>query len=490
MADQGRRGAPGPERGREAGEAATGLPAPRGASTPLSEDERAELDRLRRAELDRLRGPQPGGPRRTDGAARWRWPLAVLLVVLGCLLAPLAVVAAWTHTELSDTDRYVETVAPLARDPAVQDAIATRVTAEIFDRLDVDAISRQAVNAVLADTDVPPVLADRLRALVSTMARSLQDLVRNQIRSLVRTDEFATLWVRANRVTHQALVGALSGREGGALTIDGTAVRLNLGPVLEEAKERLAARGFTLAEEIPAVNPSVVVFEGDDVAKLQPAYGLLERLSIALPVAAAGCLAAGVLVAPRRRRTLVGAGVGVIVAMALAGLGLVIARTMYLGSLPPGGLPPDAAAAIFDTLVRFLREQLWMLAAVGLVVAVGAILVGPASAAVRVRSWAVAGIGWLRARAESVGLRLGRTGSFVAAHATALRAVAVVLAVIALVVWVRPTVAVVALLTGLVLVALAVVEFLARPEAPAATPAGERPSSGQGGQAGKGHPEG
>ncbi len=43
------------------------------------------------------------------------------------------------------------------------------------------------------------------------------------------------------------------------------------------------------------------------------------------------------------------------------------------------------AAAIFDTVVRFLRIALRTLFLVGLIVALGAFLVGPAQAAVRLR---------------------------------------------------------------------------------------------------------
>ncbi|MFJ6897217.1 hypothetical protein [Streptomyces hokutonensis] len=41
------------------------------------------------------------------------------------MLAPPGVVAAWTADTVSDTDRYVRTVAPLASHPDIQDAVAT-----------------------------------------------------------------------------------------------------------------------------------------------------------------------------------------------------------------------------------------------------------------------------------------------------------------------------------------------------------------------------
>ncbi len=49
---------------------------------------------------------------------------------------------------VTDTDRYVETVAPLANDPAIQSAIADKITAEVFTHLDVVGITNQAVDAL------------------------------------------------------------------------------------------------------------------------------------------------------------------------------------------------------------------------------------------------------------------------------------------------------------------------------------------------------
>jgi hypothetical protein len=104
----------------------------------LTETERAELSRLRaenaalRAQVQAAgdRPPQPGGRQ------RWRTIVASLLIVLGCVLAPLAGVAVWARNQVTNTDRYVTTVAPLARDPAIQAAVADQITAQVFSYID------------------------------------------------------------------------------------------------------------------------------------------------------------------------------------------------------------------------------------------------------------------------------------------------------------------------------------------------------------------
>jgi hypothetical protein len=55
--------------------------------------------------------------------------------------------------------------------------------------------------------------------------------------------------------------------------------------------------------------------------------------------------------------------------------------------MPSDVLPQDAAAAIFDTLVRFLRDTIRAGVLLGVLVAAGAFLVGPSVTAVTLRRW-------------------------------------------------------------------------------------------------------
>src|SRR4051812_3657674 len=103
----------------------------RADAAALHADERHELERLR-TELAELK--QHGGVTASRSAGRDRWrrrsraTASAVLIALSCLLAPLAVTAVWLRGEVTDTDRYVATVAPLAHDAALQRAVAAEVT--------------------------------------------------------------------------------------------------------------------------------------------------------------------------------------------------------------------------------------------------------------------------------------------------------------------------------------------------------------------------
>lgn len=395
------------------------------------------------------------------GRRRWRTPLAVTLVALGSLFAPLAAAAVWVHSELSDTERYVETVAPLARDPAVQTAVTERTTNTITTRLDVDGVTRHAVDAIIAKTDVPPLIADQLRGVAGAMSSGIHSFVETRIGNLVRSDKFADAWVQTNRVAHQEMVKVLSGQES-AVTVEGDMVSLHLGPFIEVAKQDLSNAGFTLAEKLPPVDPSIELFHADTLVDAQVAYALLNRLSVVLPLLSIGCLALGVVVARRRCRMLLAAGLGVAVGMALLGLVLAIGRAIYLGSVSS----PAAAGAVFDILVRYLRDQLWTLGTLGLIVACGAFMTGPSTVAAHTRSILSAAIGRLQGWTERNGLDVGAAGPWVYDNVRLLRFSAIAVAVLIFVAWNQPGVPVVLTLAGLVVVAVAAIAFLARPAQP------------------------
>jgi len=441
----------------------------------LTGEERAELERLR-AEVATLRSRlrQPAADRgdrvaaaSRTGRQRWRTIVATLLIVLACLLAPLSVVAVWARNQVTNTDRYVATVAPLAEDPAIQNAIADQITAQVFTYIDVRGLTNEVVDA-LATRGLPPRLADQLQALTVPIASGVEGFTRTQVGKVVQSQAFADAWVQANRVAHDELVKALTGEGGGAITVEDNRVSVNMAPFIQTVKQQLTAAGFTLAARIPEVNASFTLFQSDSITRARSAFNLLNTLGVWLPVIVLILIVLGVYVARDHRRALVGAGLGVALGMLVLALGLAIFRSIYLNGVPADVLPHDAAAVLYDTIVRFLRAGLRTVLVLGLVVAAGAFLTGQSVTAVRTRESLARAIGWLQGGAEQAGLRTGPVGGWVHRHKRALRIGAVVAASLALVFWSRPTGKVVIGLALALLVALAIIEFLGRAPQPTA----------------------
>lgn len=273
-----------------------------------------------------------------------RTAVAVVLLIAGCLLAPVAVTGAWARTQVTNTDRYVETVVPLAADAGVRNTIADRIT---------DVI---------------------LRNLPERIANGARGVVRGQVGQLVESETFQTLWRSANRTAHEQLVGALSGR-GGPVGVAGDTVSIDLAPFVAAARERLVTAGFSAAERIPEVHQTFDLFSSPDLYRVQRGYRLLDRFGTVLPFVAGGLLVLGLCVAVDRRRALMGTGLGLAVSMVVLGIVLAVGRHHYLGRLP-AELSPATGAAAFDILTRSLRTALLVSFVIGLAVAGAAVVAG------------------------------------------------------------------------------------------------------------------
>jgi hypothetical protein len=449
------------------------------AAEGVEDVEQQEVERLRArvAELEQQLAVSPegrqlepadgGGPvRRSRGWA----VLSAVLIVLGCVLAPLSVTSVWASTVISDTDQYVETVAPLAEDPALQRAVADEVTETVFEYVDVEALTTEAIDTLASQENAPPRLAAALPALTGPIVNGVEEFTADRIDEVVASPQFAEAWVAVNRVAHEQVVTLLEGNQGGAVSAQGDTVTLNLGPIVALVKERLVAQGFTLAENIPAVNRSFVLVQSEGITQAQGFYRLINTLGVWLPFVALGLLAAGVLIAADKRRALLRGSLGVVAAMVALGVALAVGRVLYIDAVPADVLTPAAAGTVFDTLVRFLRTGLRALAVLGLVVALDAFLTGPSVAATRTRSALEGGIGSMRGGAEAAGFRTGRFGGWVFAHKRVLRYATVIGGGLTLLFWDQPTGWVVVTVALVVLAVLAVVEFLGRPPAPEAAP--------------------
>jgi hypothetical protein len=227
--------------------------------------------------------------------------------------------------------------------------------------------------------------------------------------------------------------------------------------VVSDVKSALVARGLTFAANVPdtAAGGSVTLFQSSQLGQVQSALRGLQTLSVALPILALLALGAAVAIAPDRRRALLWVGVTAIVAMLAVGVALALVRDAYVSAPPAGILSGGAATAFFDTLVRFLRDSIRTVAAVGLVLLVGAALAGPSRAAVQLRSAAGGGM-------SAAGLDWGRPSEWTDRHRRALEIVVAVIAAVVLFTSNAPTAGLVIGLALGVLIAILVVEFVAR----------------------------
>jgi hypothetical protein len=263
-----------------------------------------------------------------------------VLIVLACLLAPLGALSTWALYGLGDSARYEATMAPLAADADVRDAIAAGVT-----------------DGILREVHVRP----RLQGPVN-------HFVRDAVLSFTETEAYRAAWEAANMAAHDAVMEALREDREGAVTVD-------LAPVAERVKRRLTDDHMPLADRIPVEHTEVTVLEAEDLARLLKGFHVLEVAGFWLPVASVVFAAAGIVVALCRRRAILATGLGTALGATLLGLAIAVGRRLTLDDLP-ADVSRTAAGAVYDALTETLRLVCWLLLTMGLTVTLAAVLAG------------------------------------------------------------------------------------------------------------------
>ncbi|RLE24194.1 MAG: hypothetical protein DRJ50_04965, partial [Actinobacteria bacterium] len=229
---------------------------------------RAEYDVLQR-ELEASTKPK----RKVLHRPSRQW-VSIACVVLGAILLPLAVLVRWTSNTVLDTDAYVETVAPLAQNEAIQEALSFRISEIIIEVIDIRELTRDAL---------PP----RAVFLAAPIESGVRVLIQDVVEELVSTQAFEDLWGEANRVGHDSVVAVLTGEGNDQVDTAGGKIVVHLGPLARNVLTSLDdILGLDIADSIPdeQLNGEFVLVQSSDLADLQDEIRWFDRLSWLIPI--------------------------------------------------------------------------------------------------------------------------------------------------------------------------------------------------------------
>jgi hypothetical protein len=211
--------------------------------------------------------------------------------VLTGLAAALSVVAAWTHTLVSDTDAFVATYAPVVRSEAVQQVLSTRLTDAILTQLGADN-------------------------------RLVRPLVTRVVTEAVGSDLLDSATTASLRLAHGELVSLLTDDPGRLQVADGQ-VQLRFAPFVDPIRQRLSSAGVPFVDRLPEVTGGITLFTIDPqvLPAAQAGYRGLEALAGWLPWLAVLLAATTLWAWPGVRRPLIALGVSAVVWVSVLGLG-------------------------------------------------------------------------------------------------------------------------------------------------------------------------
>jgi len=348
---------------------------------------------------------------------RVRGWIAAILVVFAVLFAIVTAVAWWSNSLLLDTDTYVNTVAPILKDEQVTKAAGEVVADETIKATDLERRLEQIDPSEIGVVAVP--VTEEIRA---ELAQSVTDLL--------RTETAYSAWETILRFSHEQLV-ALLRDESDVAQIKGDKVQVDLVPYviagveelekivpgviegsgslptlgsdasLEEQRKELAAY---LGEPVSEDFGTITLFESSQIETAQWAVQIFDLLVWVLLGITIVLVIAALLVSPRRLRTLVQLGVGVVFVVLVTIVAVDEVRNVLVANATgeSGELIVGAVDGIFDSL---RNAVIWLLVA-------GVVIAAVAFIATRPRwSKSVGGgsalAGWLRSYADAIRIVVG-----------------------------------------------------------------------------------
>ena len=378
----------------------------------------------------------PGQGKKPPRARRTRRITAWVLVVLTALLIPISVISIWAIRTVTNTDQYVATMAPLARNQVIVDHLAAKATDELF-------------STHIVQNKVTEALPPKAKPFVTPIVAQVHNYVYGLALKVFESPKFGHLWDTLNRHTHNAVIDVLSGKQT-PLTQKlekGGGIVVNVTPALNDLINQANAKGVTVFNPLKPIltqgnKLGVTVVSKSQVSKFTGLFNAIVTLKWAIPAVALALAAIGIALAVERRKTLLrmAIGVGLVTLLLLAGLSL--GRITFINQAGQT-FNREVAASVWDVMLRFLKTDLrWMLL-VSVLVAFGAWLAGPARYAVWIRSTCAKGGRWVATqareltsgagRAAAASGRARRTGGWILEHVGGLRILGVVVAALFLV---------------------------------------------------------
>lgn len=410
--------------------------------------------------------PTVEGAREKRSRSRGWALLSTVLILIGVVLAPVAIVSTWARAQLTDTERFVATFAPLARDPEVRAFVTDQAVTVINDSIDIPRLTSDVVDGITA-LGTPERATAALEALKGPAAAGIQSLIQSRIAAFVESDAFADVWASALRITHRQLIATMAGDDNAAVTLGPNGqIGVQLAPIIDAAKKALVDQGIGFASRIPTIDRTITVAQSDSIPTVQLYYGLAVAAGAWLPWVTLLFLVAGVLAARRKSVAMIATAVVLALVMIILLIGFAVGHAIFVTSVAPGTMPSGVSGVLFGTVVAGMHSTTVAVLVLAIVVAVVGWFAGPFDVPRKLRGLAASGASTLRGVAEKRGLTTGRVGQWMHRQRALLRsAVAVVAALI--IVLVRPLTPALTLWTLVIsLVVIAIIEVVQRPPAP------------------------
>ena len=277
-----------------------------------------------------------------------------LLIVLGCIALALANISNWARDTLIDTNVWVATIGPLSQNPVIVEAFSDAIVEGVSEELGITPLERPSLLVLLGILDQP-------------LVEKVQELISEAISTVILSDEFNEVWVRAIEIIHGSLVNVFSG-DNPFIYAENGIVYLDFGELLDEILNMLGLMNISLFEPGSDAMKFALV-ESDSLAEMQRVLRMIDRIAFLSFIITIFCFGGAVALSRWRRRTVNAMGIGIAVVMLISLFLFSMGESYILASIVDQAFN-DLASEVFRSITAGLIAQTVLLMILGVIVAI------------------------------------------------------------------------------------------------------------------------
>ena len=389
-----------------------------------------------------------------------------ILLALAVVLTPLALVTNWAAVQVDNTQRFVDTLGPLASNPKIQELVINEVTNKLDETVDLAGTTSSLIDGLGSALSLPPDAKDAFGLISDPLAAGVKWLVREAVSAAVTSEGFQAAWTQTLTITQDQVTKLLKGDASGVLKMatDGT-ITLNLRPVIAEVKQSLINSGSGFAAAIPEIDLTIDVGKIPELAVARVVYQIGVGMGTWLPWVAVGLYLLGFALAVRRVRAVLITSVFLLISSVLMLVVFSFGRLIAINSVNDEFSP--AVGVVWDAVSAYAVTVVAGLIALSLIALVASwIFLGDEQSPVR--QWFGRTFAQLRARLDGLGVTMGSAGPVLYRFRVSLRVIIIAIAGLIVAVVQPMNVGSVIWATVIVGLLLLVLELAQRPPAVAA----------------------
>lgn len=278
--------------------------------------------------------------------------LAWILLIIGLIITPFAVIALWLRITLLNTNQFVKTLSPLSSDPVIMASFSQNIAQNFFQNIDVEGKIREA-------------LPENNKFLAPSLAVGMQSFVQSKGQDLASSKQLNHVWETIIRTMHPQVMNLLEGNNNLFKTQNGV-ISLDFKDIISPLRRELDSKGIKIFDNV-TIDTKIILLKSDKLASIQAITNRILSLGAVLPILVLVFLIGSVLASGNHRKFLVNVGFGISISM------LFLLFLIYKGQqqfiLASGELSVEATSAFYKIITHYLQVSAVITLILGIVIA-------------------------------------------------------------------------------------------------------------------------